>query len=156
MTDITPIPEGFTAVTPHLAVKGCSNAIDFYVKALGAKDEMRMPMPGKEDVLMHARISIDGAMIMLVDATDEWGNDEPLKLGGSPVTIHLYTPDCDALYERAVAAGCEGKMAPETMFWGDRFAHVVDPYGHHWTLATRKFVPTEEGYGDAAREALGD
>ncbi|MEL6258842.1 MAG: VOC family protein, partial [Pseudomonadota bacterium] len=150
MAEISPVPDGFTAVTPHLAVKGCSDAIDFYGKAFGAKDEMRMPTPGNEDILMHARISIDGAMIMLVDATEEWGNDEPLKLGGSPVTIHLYTPDCDALYEQAVEAGCDGKMAPETMFWGDRFAHVVDPFGHHWTLATRVSDPAAEELNEAA------
>lgn len=155
MAELSPVPEGFTAITPHLAVKGCAAAIDFYVKAFGATDVMRMPAPGNDAILVHARISIDGAMIMLVDATEEWGNDEPLKLGGSPVTIHLYTPDCDALYKRAVEAGCKSGMEPQTMFWGDRFAHVIDPFGHHWTIATRLFEPTPEDYEKAAKEMIG-
>ncbi|MFQ5563605.1 MAG: VOC family protein [Parvularculaceae bacterium] len=155
MTNVKPIPEGFTAVTPHLHVKGAAKAIDFYKEAFGAEEVSRAPMPNDPETLMHAELRLFGAPVMLVDAMEEWGNKEPLGLGGSTVTVHLYVGDCDAVFNRATAAGCKATMAPNDAFWGDRFAAVADPFGHHWSIATHMRDPSPEEMEEAAKEMFG-
>ncbi len=145
MTSVKPIPDGFTAVTPHLHVKGAAEAIDFYAKAFDAAEVARSPVPGDPGKLMHAQIRIFGAPVLLVDYDEQWGNKDPLSLGGTSVAIHLYVEDCDAVHARAVEAGCESVMEPNDAFWGDRFAAVKDPFGHQWTIATHvKDLTAEE------------
>jgi PhnB protein len=133
---VKPIPDGMSAVTPHLVCAGAAGAIDFYKKAFGAVEEGRMPGPGGK--LMHAMIRIGGAAIMLVDESPEYGMLGPKSLKGTPVTIHLYVNDVDAFFDRAVKAGAQVRMPVGDMFWGDRYGVLEDPYGHHWSVATHK------------------
>jgi PhnB protein len=131
---VKPIPEGFHSVTPHLAIDGAAAAIDFYKKAFGAVELGRMPaQDGKR--LMHAMIRIGDSVIMLADAFPEYGGQGPKALGGTPVTVHLYVPDSDKVFAQAVAAGAKVAMPIADMFWGDRYGQLVDPFGHHWSIA---------------------
>ena len=136
------IPEGMHSVTPHLICAGAADAIAFYVQAFGAKEMTRMP--GPDGALMHAMIRIGDASIMLMDENVERKSLGPNALGGTPVTIHLYVEDADAVFAQAVAAGASARMPPADMFWGDRYGVVVDPFGHHWAIATHRRDVTPE------------
>lgn len=144
-----PVPEGMHTVTPHLVCAGAAEAIEFYKKAFGAEELNRLP--GPDGKLMHAAIRIGDSTVMLVDENPEWGSISPVTLKGSPVTLHLYVADVDAAWERALAAGAIGTMAPADMFWGDRFAALSDPFGHSWSLATHVRDVTDEEMMQAAR-----
>jgi uncharacterized glyoxalase superfamily protein PhnB len=146
------IPEGMHTVTPHLICAGAADAIEFYKRAFGAVEAMRMP--GPDGRLMHACIRIGDSAIMLVDEMPEWGAVGPKSLKGSPVTIHLFVEDVDTTFERAVAAGAEIVMPLENTFWGDRYGKLVDPFGHHWSIATHLRDMTPEEIQQAAREAF--
>lgn len=131
------------AITPHLVVAGAADAIEFYKKAFGATEMMRVPSP--DGKLMHAAIQINGAMVMLVDEMPQWNVVSPKTLKGSPVTIHLYVDDTDAFIAHAVASGATIKMPAEDMFWGDRYGVITDPFGHSWSIATpQREVSAEE------------
>ena len=134
MPKMKPIPEGMTAVTPHLVCAGAAEALEFYQRAFGAVAEFRLP--GPDGKLAHAQIRIGGAPIMLGEAMPSCGSLDPLALKGSPVTIHLYVDDADATAERAVKAGAKLTMPVTDMFWGDRYGQVEDPFGHRWSVAT--------------------
>jgi PhnB protein len=134
MPKVKPVPDDMHAVTPHLVCAGASDAIEFYKKAFGAVEEVRLPGPGNR--LMHALIRINGSAVMLVDEMPEWGALGPKALKGSPVTIHLYVEDVDAFFKRAVDAGAKATMPVADMFWGDRYGKLEDPFGHHWSVAT--------------------
>lgn len=135
------IPEGFTAVTPHLVVDGAAAAIGFYERAFGAEELMSTPAPDGNR-LMHAVIRIGGAVVMLSDAFPELGSHSPKAFGGSAVSIHLYVGDVDAVFARAVQEGAMVIMPAATMAWGDRSGRLVDPFGHHWSIATRIAPPS--------------
>ena len=126
--------EKLTTITPHLVIAGAAEAIDWYKKAFGATEEMRMP--GPDGRIMHASIRINGAAIFLVDEMKEWGAVGPKSLKGSPVTIHLMVEDVDAVFDRAVQAGATVTMPVADQFWGDRYGCLEDPYGHKWSVAT--------------------
>jgi uncharacterized glyoxalase superfamily protein PhnB len=130
------IPAGMTAVTPHLIVAGAAEAIEFYKKAFGAAEEMRLPAP--DGKLMHARLRIGGAAVMLVDEMPHCNALGPKTLKGTPVTIHLFVEEVDAVFARAVKAGATAVMPPADMFWGDRYGVVTDPFGHCWSIATHQ------------------
>jgi PhnB protein len=134
MPKVKPIPDGMTAVTPHLICAGAAEAIDFYKKAFGAKEDGRMA--GPDGRIMHASIRIGGSAVMLMDEMPEWGALGPKALKGSPVTIHLYVPDVDAFVARAVKAGAKVTMPIADQFWGDRYGAIEDPWGHKWSVAT--------------------
>lgn len=131
---VKPIPEGMHTVTPHLVCAGAADAIEFYKKAFGATELMRVP--GPQGRLMHAHIRIGDSSVMLVDEFPEWGSFGPKLLKGSSVTIHLYVENADASFERALAAGATVRMPLENTFWGDRYGVVTDPFGHNWSIAT--------------------
>ncbi|HET6371675.1 MAG TPA: VOC family protein [Candidatus Polarisedimenticolia bacterium] len=137
-----PVPEGFHTVTPHLIVKGAAAAIDFYKKAFGAEEIHRMP--GPDGSVMHAEIKIGDSRLMINDEFPSYGKLGPKSIGGSPVTLHLYVTDVDALFDRAVKAGAKATMPLADMFWGDRYGQVEDPYGHQWSLGTHKEDLTPE------------
>ncbi len=139
---VQPVPEGFRTVTPHLVIDGASRAIDFYVAAFGAHEVSRHEMQGK---LMHAAIRIGDSMLMLADEFPEQGCIGPDPERPSPVTVHLFVDDVDALFKRATDAGAQVVMPLADMFWGDRYAIVRDPFGHSWSIATRiENVPHDE------------
>jgi PhnB protein len=145
MAQVKSQPEAQQTIIPHLIVKGAAEAIEFYKKAFGAVEQMRMPTP--DGKIMHACLKIGNSCLFLCD---EWpgegsGSKSPQSLGGSAVTIHVNVDDADAVFARAVAAGAKAAMPPADMFWGDRYAKVVDPFGHDWSISTHKEdVPPEE------------
>ena len=128
------IPQGMHSVTPHLVCAGAAKAIEFYKQAFGAEESARLP--GPDGRLMHAAIRIGDSHVMLVDEMPEWGALGPKALKGSPVTIHLYVDDVDAVVARAVKAGARVTMPVADQFWGDRYGKLEDPFGHHWSVAT--------------------
>ena len=135
-TKVKPIPDGLTAITPHLVCANASAAIEFYKKAFSAIEESRLP--GPDGLLWHACIRIGGAMVFLVDEMPQMGSVGPLALKGSPVTVHLMVEDVDATFAQAVWAGAKVTMPVADMFWGDRYGMLVDPFGHKWSVATHK------------------
>jgi PhnB protein len=151
---IKPVPEGYHTLTPHLVVKGAGQAIEFYKKAFGAEEILRMPGPDGKSI-MHAEIRIGDSRLFLVDEFPEMGTRGPLGIGGTPVTIHVYVEDVDTVFNRAVAAGAQVRMPLEDAFWGDRYGQVTDPFGHRWSLATRKEDLTPEEISQRAQAAFG-
>jgi PhnB protein len=134
-TKTNPIPEGFHTVTPHLVVRGASEAIDYYRKAFAAVERLRMLGPDGKSI-MHAELVIGDSIIFLCDEFPGMEAKSPAALQGSPVSIHLYVDDVDAVFNRAVSAGGKSAMPVQDMFWGDRFGEIVDPFGHHWSMAS--------------------
>lgn len=128
----SPVPQPKHSVVPYLRVKGAARAIEFYVKAFGARETMRMPSP--DGRLMHAEVAIDGSPVYVSDEFPEFGNASGAPNGA--VSVHLNIPDCDARFQQAIAAGASAIMPPADMFWGDRFAKLRDPFGHEWSLST--------------------
>lgn len=133
---VKPIPEGYHTVTPYLCISGAANAIEFYKKALGAVELMRVLTP--DGKVGHAEIQIGDSRIMLGDECSEMSFRSPQSLGGSPVMIHLYVEDVDALVNQAVAAGAKLARPVEDQFYGDRSGSVEDPFGHCWWISTHK------------------
>jgi uncharacterized glyoxalase superfamily protein PhnB len=131
------IPEGYHTVTPHLTVRGAAQAIEFYKRAFGAEEQMRMPGPDGKSV-MHAELKIGNSIIFLNDEYPDTRCRSPLSLGGIAGSLHLYVEDVDAAFKRAVAAGAQVRMPVADMFWGDRYGKVVDPFGHEWGIGTHK------------------
>jgi len=131
---VKPIPDRMHTLTPHLICDGAAQAIDFYVRAFGAVELMRLP--GPDGRLIHAAIRIGDSTLMLMDEFPQYGSLGPNALKGTPVVLHLYVEDVDAMVARAVAAGATLRMAVADMFWGDRYGQVLDPYGHLWSVAT--------------------
>ena len=151
-TKVNPIPEGFHTVTPYLCVKDAVRAIEFYKKAFGATEVMRLvdPTNGK---IGHAQIQIGASMVMLADEFPELGILSPQSLGGSPVSISLFVEDADALASQAIAAGAKvlGPMADQ--FWGERFGKFEDPFGHIWLIQTRTRGGIARGNAEALRRS---
>lgn len=146
-----PIPEGYHSLTPHLIVKDAAKAIDWYAKAFGATEILRMPGPGGKGV-MHAEIKIGDSHIMMAEENPAFNNKSPSTLGGSPVALHLYVEDADKAFKQAVDAGAKAEMPPQDMFWGDRYGKVTDPDGHSWSIATHtKDMSPEEIMAGAAK-----
>ena len=135
---------------PHLVVRDASAALDFYQAAFGAVELYRMTSPDGS-ALMHAEVAIDDNTLFLTDEHPDMGSVSPLSLGGASVTFNLNTKDVDAAYERAVSAGASGVMPPADMFWGDRYARLVDPYGHSWALVCRQHDLSREEIEAAAQ-----
>jgi PhnB protein len=133
---VKPIPDGYHTVTPYLIIKGAAAALDFYKKAFGAVELMRMP--GPDGSVAHAEIRIGDSPVMLGDEMPQMGYKGPLSLGGSPVGIMIYVPDVDATFNRAVAAGGKVVKPLQDQFYGDRSGTLTDPFGHVWTVATHK------------------
>ncbi len=132
-----PIPQGLHTVTPSLVVRGATEAIDFYKKALGAEELMRMTTP--DGKIGHAELKIGDSVIFISDEFPNMGvTRSPQSLGGCTTTLNLYVPDVDASFQRAISAGGKTTMPVDDMFWGDRFGTFSDPFGHHWGLATHK------------------
>ena len=139
-----PIPDGHHTITPHLVIKGASEAIEFYKRAFGAEELSRMPFPGPDGQvkLGHAALQIGDSRLFLADEFPQHGATGPN--GHSPVSIHLYVTDADASFARAVEAGATVRMPLADTFWGDRYGMLVDPFGHHWSIATHREDLTAE------------
>ena len=114
---VKPIPEGYHSVTPYLVVEGAESAIDFYGRAFGAAEHMRLPMGEK---IGHAEIRIGESMVMLTDEFPDMGILGPKSRGGPTSSCLIYVEDVDAVFARAIAEGATEERAPEDQFWGDR------------------------------------
>lgn len=150
--NVKPVPEGLHTLTPHIVCAGAAEAIEFYKKAFGATEFMRMP--GPDGKLMHASVKIGDSMLMLVDEMPQWGALGPKARNGTSVTIHLAVANVDEVVAQAVSAGAKVKMPVADMFWGDRYGIVVDPFGHEWSIATRIRNMTPDEMVAAGREAM--
>ena len=147
---VSPVPANDPRVTPYLAVEGGAAALDFYRRAFGATERMRMPMP--DGRLGHAEFEIEGALIMLADENPQIGFVSPATLGGSGVTIHIYVNDVDAFCAKAVGAGATLTRPIAHQFYGDRSGQLRDPFGHTWSVATHiEDVSPEEMHKRAAK-----
>ena len=133
---VQPIPAGYHSVTPYLSIRGAADAIEFYKKAFGAKEIMRMPGPGGS--IGHAEIRIGDSRIMLADEFAAMDFLSPKARGGTTVTIHVYMRDVDTAAARASAAGAKVVRPVQDQFYGDRTGSLEDPFGHVWHIATHK------------------
>src|SRR3990172_10277101 len=147
-----PIPAGYHTVTPYLVRRGAANAIDFYKRAFGAREKMRMPGPNGK--VAHAELQIGDSRLMLGDESPEMGAKSPEMLGGSPVGVLLYVKNVDAMADRAVKAGATVVMPVQDMFWGDRYGKLKDPFGHEWSIATHKEDLTAKQMAKRAQSAM--
>ncbi len=134
MGQAKPIPEGYHAVTPQLVFQDASKAIEFYKKAFGAKEVMRMPGPGGK--IWHAELQIGDSKVFVMDATPNQGTSPPSPDRPSPASVMLYVNDVDATYKKALDTGAKSVMPLQDQFWGDRAGMVVDPFGYPWFIAT--------------------
>lgn len=135
-------PEGYHDVTAYLTIDGAAEAIDFYKRAFGATEVMRMPMG---DRIAHAEIRIGDSHVMLSDEMPDMGFLSPQSRGGATSSLMFYVADVDAAFRKAVEAGATSERPVEDQFWGDRMGTLVDPFGHRWSLATHKeTLPQDE------------
>jgi uncharacterized glyoxalase superfamily protein PhnB len=148
-----PVPPGFHTVTLHLTAKGASDYIEFLKKAFDAVELGRSPGAGGK--LMHAVVRVGDSVMMLNDDFSAEFGMPPLAEGRMPFTVHLYVPDADASWNRAVAAGCTVVMPIADQFWGDRYGLLRDPQGYNWAIATHKQDLTPEEIQAAAAKAFG-
>jgi PhnB protein len=131
---INAIPDGYHSVTPYLIVKGAAAAIDFYTRAFGATELMRMPSP--EGRIGHAELRIGDSVIMLADEHPEMGHRGPQSLGGAGVSLMLYVERVDEVFKRSIANGAKELQPIKNQFYGDRSGTLQDPFGYNWTVAT--------------------
>jgi len=130
---VNPVPRGYHTATPYLIVKGAADAIEFYKRAFGAKETVRMP--GPDGKIGHAEILIGDSHIMLADESSVEATKAPQTLNGTTTGIFLYFGDVDAAFKQAIKAGATETTPLQNMFWGDRFGKLTDPFGHRWMLA---------------------
>jgi PhnB protein len=136
MSKVNYIPEGHNTVTPYLVIKGAAKAIDYYKKVFGATVVVRMD--GPNGTVGHAELKIGDSRIMLADENPSMGARSAESIGGSPVSLYLYMPDCDSIVEKAAAEGAKVLKPVADQFYGDRSGFFQDPFGHLWAVATHK------------------
>lgn len=132
----TALPADYHTISPYLVIKGAAKAIDFYKKVFYASELMRMNMP--DGKIGFAELKIGDSLLLLSDEFTEMAAFGPHTLGGSPVRIHLYVDDVDAIIKKAVSAGAKLLRPAQDQFFGDRSASIEDPFGHIWSIATHK------------------
>ena len=140
---VQPVPDGYHTVSPYLAVEDAAAAIDYYKKAFGATERVRMEAP--DGKIGHAELEIGDSIVMLADPFPQASTKPPHELGGTSAGVFLYVEDVDQVVKRAVEAGATVTMEVADQFWGDRFGTVTDPFGHVWSVATHvEDVPPAE------------
>jgi PhnB protein len=147
---VKPVPEGFHTATPSLVVRDAAKAIDFYKKAFGAEERVRMP--GPDGRIMHAEIKVGDSIIFLSDEIPNMGGKSPQSLGAYTGGIYLYVANVDEVVQRAVDAGAKTAGPVSDMFWGDRVGHFVDPFGHAWSVSTHVADLTEQEMEKGAQD----
>jgi uncharacterized glyoxalase superfamily protein PhnB len=147
-------PEGSHDLLPHITVKDCAKAIDYYKKVFGATEVNRMEGPGGG--IMHAHLRFGDSGLMLNDEFPEMGAKGPLTIGGTPVTLTLYVKDVDKIVNDAVAAGAKSALPVADMFWGDRYGRITDPFGHDWEIMTHKEDLTPEEMRERGEKAMAE
>lgn len=148
---VNPIPEGYPRLMPYLIVGDGAAAIDFYTAVLGAEERMRMD--GPDGRIGHAELQLGDSLIMLADEHPEIGAVGPRTVGGTPVTLHVYVEDVDAVFARAIEAGATERRPVEDKFYGDRSGGFEDPFGHRWDVASHVEDVSPEEMSKRAAEA---
>ena len=151
MGDVKPIPDGYPQVSAYLCVDGASAAIDFYRQVFGAEERMRMDAPGGK--IGHAELAIGDSLIMLADEAGEVEARAPGSVGGTPVFLHVYVEDVDAVFQKALDQGAKEVRPIEDQFYGDRIGGFEDPFGHRWSVATHVEDVSPEEMDRRAKEA---
>ena len=152
---VQPIPDGYNTVSPYLAVDDAEKAIEYYTKAFGAEETVRMN--GPDGRVGHAELQIGDSHVMLSDPFPQAPTTPPKELGGTSASVFMYVEDVDAVVKRATDAGATVTMEVEDQFWGDRFGSITVPFGHNWSIATHieDLTPEEiEERGKAAMAAM--
>jgi PhnB protein len=149
---VKPIPEGYHTLTPYLAVDDAGKAIEFYKRAFGAAERVRMPT--EDGKVAHAELEIGDSLIMLSDQFPQATVKPPKEIGGTSSGVFMYTENVDETVQQAIDAGATITMPVEDMFWGDRFGKVTDPFGHEWQIATHVEDLTEEEIQKRASAAM--
>ena len=136
MPTVKPIPDGYHSVSPYLIIdnRRAGEALDFYVRAFGAKVMLNMPRP--DGGVMHAEMKLGDSVIMVADESPKMDAYGPKHYGGTPITLFVYVPDVDATTKQAEKAGAKITRPLEDQFYGDRTAGLEDPFGYKWYLAT--------------------
>jgi PhnB protein len=147
-----PVPDGFHTLTPHIVVTDGVQAIEFYKRAFGAQELVRLMTPDGK-AMMHGQLKIGDSMLMLGSEMPP-NALSPKSRGGTSTFLHLYLADADAAFDRAVKAGCIIRMPVSDTFWGDRYGVVEDLFGHQWSIATHKHDYTQEQIAANAREFM--
>lgn len=148
---VNPVPKGMHSVTPNLTIRGCTRAIEFYMRALGAVEVSRFPSPDGKGI-WHAELRIGDSVVFMNDEMPGMNPPAPSVEHPAPASFWLYVTDCDAAFTRAVNAGATAKMPPADMFWGDRCGMVADPFGYNWTFATHVKDMTQDEMRRAGEE----
>lgn len=148
-------PAGYHSATPYLTITDAPAAIEYYQRAFGAVEFMRLADPGGR--IVHAEVRVGDSVIMLHEDAPEWGTRSPRVLGGTAGAVLLYVDDVDATYAAAIAAGGTAATPVQDHFYGDRSGSLFDPFGHRWILATHieDVSPEEISRRAAAMFALG-
>lgn len=141
---VKPVPDGYHSVTPYLILSNAAQGLEFYKRAFGATEFMRLDGPAGK--IMHAEIRVGDSAVMLADENPEMNALSPKTLKGTPVSLMIYVEDVDARYDKAIAAGATVRRAVQDQFYGDRSGTLVDPFGHVWTIATHKEDLTPEEF----------
>jgi PhnB protein len=147
-----PIPEGYNTVTPYLTVDDAAKAIEYYKRAFGAKERVRMDAP--DGKIGHAEVEIGDSLVMLSDPFPQATTRSPKELGGTTASVFLYVEDVDAVVKKAVDEGATITMEVADQFWGDRFGSIQDPFGHSWAIATHVEDLTPEEIAERGKAAM--
>jgi PhnB protein len=150
-----PIPDSYRRVTPCLVVQGGGKALEFYAEVFQATERMRFP--GPDGTITHAEIQIGDSVVIIEDESPQQGTKAPPPGGveGAPTSLFIYVEDVDAVIARAVELGAELKRPPQDQFYGDRDGHIVDPFGHGWTVASHVEDVTPEEMARRMTELYG-
>ena len=133
---VKPVPDGFHTLTPNLVCANAAGAIEFYKKVFGAV--VNVHMPGPDGKVMHAELLIGDSKIFVNDTMSKMLPHVAETGASNPMYLHVYVPDVDTIYNRAVAAGSRVDQPLQDMFWGDRYGKLTDPFGQQWGIATHK------------------
>jgi uncharacterized glyoxalase superfamily protein PhnB len=150
---VSPIPQGYHTITPHIVVKDTRKAVDFYKRAFGA--EVRGIAEGPDGHVMHAEVKIGDSILMLNDEFPSYGALSPTSTKADTcVSLHLYVEDADKVFAAAKAAGAVETMPLQDQFWGDRYGKLRDPFGHSWSIATHIKDMSEKEMKASMEEAM--
>lgn len=154
MSKVSPIPKGYHSITPYLIIKGAAQAIDYYKKVFGAKEEVRMN--GPDGKVAHAELQIGDSRIMLADENPNMGQGHAsaATIGASPISLYLYLPDVDNVVKNATAAGAKILRPVADQFYGDRSGFIQDPFGHLWGIATHVEDVSPEEMKERMKKAM--
>jgi PhnB protein len=147
------IPEGFHSITPYLTVNNAAAAIDFYKRAFEARETSRLNDPDGKNII-NAELKIGDSIVLLSDEFPQESSRSPSSIGGTAVTIHIYTEDVDRVFNQAISAGATVVMPIMDSFWGDRYGQLKDPFGHIWSIATHKKDLSQEEIRKAGQSVM--